>query len=395
MGSVMNRKEWLRSGGALLAGGLSMSTLGFVPKTRSIEEIKRNLKSSRKFVSDAEFVKTLQQDAPDFIRLMANENPFGPSPKAKESIVKALEKGYQYPFIEGEAFIERIANQEGVKIENVLITAGSSDILTASGIYYTKIGGNIISADPSYADMPAFAEELGAEVRWVPLTSEYKLDLKAMEAKIDENTKLVYLVNPNNPTATVLDTEELKSFCKRVSKKATVFIDEAYIEYLDDPDGASMISLVREGYDVIVARTFSKLYGFAGLRMGYSVANEENTKILTDHCRGFMGISGPTIAAAAVAYRDFEFLDSAKAKTMASKEYLYKVLEGEGYSYIPSSTNFVMFPINMKGERFSQEMFKRGVAVRNWEFDDQYWCRVSIGTMPQMEAFAKAFKQIS
>lgn len=395
MGSIMNRKEWLKSGSALLAGGLSISTLGFVPNDRSIEEIKRNLKSSRKFVSDHDFVKALQNDEPKFIRLMANENPFGPSPKAKEAFTKALEKGYQYPFMEGEAFVEKIASQEGVKFENVLITAGSSDILTACGIYYTKIGGNIVSGDPSYADMPSFAEELGAEVRWVPLTSEYKLDLKAMETKIDDNTKLVYLVNPNNPTATVLETGELKSFCKRVSKKATVFVDEAYIEYLDDPDEASMISLVREGYDVIVARTFSKLYGFAGLRMGYSIASEENTKILMDHCRGFMGISGPTIAAANVAYREMEFLNSTKAKTLASKEYLYKVLEGEGYSYIPSSTNFVMFPLNMNGERFSQEMVKRGVAVRNWEFDDKQWCRVSIGTLPQMEAFAKAFKQIS
>tara|TARA_R110000868_G_scaffold304437_9_gene565109 strand:+ start:20881 stop:22056 length:1176 start_codon:yes stop_codon:yes gene_type:complete len=391
----MNRKEWIKSGGALLAGGISMATLGFAPKERNIEEIKRNLKSSRKFVSDQDFLKTLPIDEPKIIRLMANENPFGPSPKAKEAFIKALEKGYQYSFREGEAFVDRIAYQENVKVENVLMTAGSSDVLTACGIYYTKMGGNIISGDPSYSDMPSFAEELGAEVRWVPLTSEYKLDLKAMEAKIDENTKLVYLVNPNNPTATILETEELKSFCKRVSKKATVFIDEAYIEYLDDPDTASMISLVGEGYDVIVARTFSKLYGFAGLRMGYAIASKENIEILYNNCRGFMGITGPTIAAADAAYLDMEFLNSAKTKTFESKEYLYKVLEAEGYSYIPSSANFVMFPLNMKGPRFSQEMGKRGVAVRNWQFNDKQWCRVSIGTMPQMEAFAKAFQQIS
>lgn len=392
---MMNRKEWLKSSGALLAGGLSMATIGFVPKEKSIKEIKNNLKSSRKFVSDHEFSKTLAVDEPDFTRLMANENPFGPSPKAKEALIAAVEKSYQYPFMEGEAFVDQIAGQENLKAENVLITAGSSDILTACGIYYTIMGGNIISPDPSYADMPSYAEELGAEVRWVPLTSEYKLDLKGMEAEIDENTKLVYLVNPNNPTATVLETDELKAFCKRVSEKATVFIDEAYIEYLDDPDKASMASLVAEGYDVIIARTFSKLYGFAGLRMGYAISNDKNIEIITKHCRGFMGITGPTIAAANAAYRDMDFLNSAKVKTLASKEYLYKVLEDEGYSYIPSSANFVMFPINMAGPRFTQEMIKRGVGVRNWQFDGQQWCRVSIGTMLQMETFAKAFQQIS
>lgn len=394
MRSSMNRKEWLKSSGVLFTGGISMTSLGFVPRLRTKFEINRDLRSSQKFVSDLEFQQTLPDDQ-SIIRLMANENPFGPSDKAKEALIKAVDISYQYAFKELEDFATRIAEEENVDIKNVLITSGSTDVLTAGAIYYTNLGGNMVAGDPSYADMPSFAESMGAEVRWVKLNDEYKLDLKAMEAAVDENTKCVYIVNPNNPTATILDTKELTEFCKRVSKKATIFVDEAYIEYLDDPDGSSMANLVSEGYDIIIARTFSKLYGFAGLRIGYAVSSEENIKMVEENSRGYMGVSTLSISAALAAYKDFDFLNEAKTKTIESKEFLYKTLEDEGYEYIPSSTNFVMFPINMPGRRFEDEIIKRGIAVRSWEFDDKDWCRISIGTMPQMEAFAKAFKQIS
>ncbi len=229
----------------------------------------------------------------------------------------------------------------------------------------------------------------------VPLTSDFKLDLDAMEKLVDEKTSLVYLVNPNNPTGTVVDTAKLKAFVERVSKKTTIFIDEAYIDYMPDPTGATLIDSVKKGQNVIVARTFSKLYGFAGLRVGYMIAQPEMVKTLSAYTNGGGSLSATSINAALVSYNDREFLDDALAKTNQSKNFLYEVLKKEGYTYIPSSTNFVMFPINMDGERFTGEMMKRGVGVRFWKFNNKNWCRVSIGKMNEMQAFAEAFKELS
>ena len=273
--------------------------------------------------------------------------------------------------------------------------AGSSPILLAAAMFYGKGGAEIISGDPSYNDLPSDAEKHGATWIKVPLTADYKLDLDAMEAKISSKTGLVYICNPNNPTATILDTAKLKAFCERVSKKVPVFVDEAYIDYLPDPQSVSMIDMVKKGNNVIVARTFSKLYGFAGLRCGYIVAQPAAIKDISKYAVGSMSLSAPTVAAAIVAYQEKEFLQDALKKTLASKEYLYSVLKAEGYTYIPSSANFVMFPLKMEGAKFSKEMSTRGVSIRTWKINGAEWCRVSIGRMDEMQAFAEAFKQLS
>ena len=276
-----------------------------------------------------------------------------------------------------------------------MLESGSSPLLQAAALHFGKNGAEIITGDPSYADLPSRAAAMGSVIVKVPLTADYKLDLDAMEAKIGPNTGLMYICNPNNPTATVVDTAKLKAFCERVSKRVPVFIDEAYIDYLPDPQGTTLISGVKVGQNIIVARTFSKLYGFAGLRLGYVVAQPETIKILAKYAPGSMSVSATTFAAACAAYQEKSFLQEALQKTLASKEYLYSVLKKEGYSYIPSSANFVMFPLNMDGAKFSQEMSNRGVSVRFWKFNNKDWCRVSIGKMEEMQVFADAFKQLS
>src|SRR5690606_18719215 len=161
------------------------------------------------------------------------------------------------------------------------------------------------------------------KAKWkkIPLTADFKLDLDAMEKAIDDTTVLVYLCNPNNPTGTTLDPVQLKAFCQRVSSKIPVFIDEAYIDYLENPEEASMISLVKDGYNVMVTRTFSKLYGFAGLRVGYMVAPPEILKLLNPYSIGARSISATSANAALAAYQDTEFLQSALKGTQESKEF--------------------------------------------------------------------------
>ena len=394
MATPMNRRNWLKSS-ALLAGGLSVFSGPLTPLlARPVGSFKKELEAeSINYATD----ETINLATPAQLKakLNSNENPFGPSAKAKKAVMEALDMSYQYPHVYVRELTAKIAEYEGVKPENILMGAGSSPLLLASAMYYSKNAGDIISGDPTYASLPRDAQDFNANWVKVPLTAEHKLDLDAMEKKVDSKTKLMYICNPNNPTGTVVDTAKLKAFTERVSKKVPVFIDEAYIDYLPNPKEASLIDSVKKGQNVIVARTFSKLYGFAGLRVGYIVAQPELVKELGKYTAGGGSISATSVKAALAAYQDQEFLKDALQKTLASKDFLYSVLKKEGYDFIPSSSNFVMFPLKMDGQRFVDEMMKRSVGVRHWKFGGKEWCRVSIGRMDEMQAFAEAFQQVS
>jgi histidinol-phosphate aminotransferase len=389
MANSINRRNWIRSS-AFMAGGLAFCS-GTITKLAAMPA--RVFKPSARVLTDQDAFLSGPFDLK--ARLLANENPFGPSAAAKKAMTEALDKSYQYPFMQMSQLSGKIAKFEGIQQRNIIMDSGSTPLLHAAAQVFTKGGKNVITGDPSYDDLPTYAEELDGKWVKVPLTADYKLDLKAMEAKIDANTGLVYICNPNNPTATVVDTAELKAFCERVSKKVMVFVDEAYIDYLTDPQAATMIGQLKTGNNIIIARTFSKLYGFAGLRLGYAIALPETIAQLKKYSSSGFNVSAPTLAGALAAYQDKEFLTDALKKTNTSKEYLYSVLKKEGYEYIPSSANFVMFPLKMDGKKFVGELMKRGVGVRNWTFNNKEWCRVSIGRMDEMEAFAEAFKQIS
>ena len=380
----MNRRSWLKAS-ALLTGGLALGSK-WTPAhaTPLVNSCTR---------TDLQLART----APPTLkaRLFANENPFGPGDKAKKAIADCVGTCYQYPMQAGEELGKLLEKKEGVTMEWMMPGGGSSPLLHATAMYFAKGGGNIISGDPSYEDIPQWAEKVGAQWIKVPLTADYHLDLPAMEKKVNSRTKLVYICNPNNPTGTAVDTAALKDFCERVSKKTTVFVDEAYIDYLGNPQQHTMLDCVKKGQNVIVARTLSKLYGFAGLRFGYIMAPPDLLKKLEPYSTSFYTISAPAIHAAIAGLNDTEYLQSALQKTERSKQHLYHTLKGEGYSYIPSKTNFVMFPLQMSGERFAEEMWKRGVGLRDWKLNGKDWCRISIGRMDEMEAFAEAFKEIS
>ena len=397
MGNSISRRDLIRTG-ALIAGGLPFAG-SLLNKAQAAPfaagAVTGHAASAFSTEGWTEREIGLSAVEPLKARLYANENPFGPSDKAKKAIVDILPLGYQYPIRSMGDLTSKIADFEKVKQENILMASGSSPLLMAAALAYYKPGCNVVTGDPSYADLPSKAQKIGAKWVKVPLTPEYKLDLDAMEKAVDDNTVLVYVCNPNNPTATVVDADKLRAFVGRVSKKVPVFVDEAYIDYLPDPQGTTLIPMVNSGTNIIVARTFSKLYGFAGLRLGYVATQPDIIKKLGLYTEASMSISTTTLQAALASYQDREFLDGALKKTLASKEYLYEVLKKEGYAYVPSSTNFVLFPIKMDGKQFADEMMKRSVGVRFWKVGTQDYCRVSIGRMDEMEAFAAAFKEIS
>jgi histidinol-phosphate aminotransferase len=403
MANTISRRSLLRKG-ALLAGGLPfaaslwdqakadpLGTRSAISPTAG--DTLHPLAADASFLTDRDIALGAPVDLK--ARLYANENPFGPSDKAKKAIMDALPTSYQYPFLFLKDLTQKIADHEGVKQENILMAAGSSPLLMAAAMYFSKTGSNVVSGYPTYEDLPSKAVRFHDQWVKVPLTTDYGLDLDAMEKSIDGNTGLVYICNPNNPTGTVLDAQKLKSFCEKVSARVPIFIDEAYIDYLDDPAGMTMISGIKAGQNIIVARTFSKIYGFAGLRVGYVVAQPDMIKKLSDYTVGSLSISATSLQGAIACFQDKEYMQGVVNKTVASKNYLYDVLKKEGYSYVPSVANFVIFPIKMEGKQFTDEMMKRGVGVRHWTINNKEYCRISIGRMDEMEAFATAFKEIS
>lgn len=331
-------------------------------------------------------------------RLSSNENPFGPSQKAMKAMTEALPSSYLYPREHLMKFKKMIAEEEGVTEEHIMLGAGSGELLVATALCYAfknGTGSHILSADPSYMQLVRASTNIGIGWEKVALNKDFDYDFNAMAAKVTDKTSLVYICNPNNPTGVVTDPQKLASFCEAVSKTKPVFVDEAYIDYAADPKKVSMMECIRKGQNVIIARTFSKVHSFAGLRIGYVIAQPAVIKELSNFGTAGSSISTASVQGALASYGDKEFIKYSVGKNNESKAFLYKLLKDNDYTYLPSQTNFVLFPLKMDGKRFVEEMAKRGVGIRSWAFDNKQWCRVSMGTMDQMKLFANAFKELA
>jgi histidinol-phosphate aminotransferase len=390
----INRRNWLKKGVLTAGGVIAAPYLSFAETSRTPITLDLN--------GDAiyspffkEYLLNTEREFPVLsAKLNANENPYGPSPKALEALKTNAFKGNRYAWKELFELMDKIAEVEGVQRENIMMGPGSSDLLEKTAVTLFMNGGNVVSADPAYMSLIRVAEAAGGTWKAVPLKEDWSHDLKAMEAAIDKDTKLVYICNPNNPTGTITDYNELLDFCSRVSEKVPVFIDEAYLGFLEDGAKKSMVSLVNEGKDVIIARTFSKIHGMAGLRVGYAVAQKATLDRLQKITRAGMGISYPSVFAAMAAMDDIEFLDRSRALNAACREYVYQSLDAMGIAYVPSHTSFMIFPIEMEGKDFLQKMTDLKVGVRAFNFMGKNWCRVSMGTMEEMKIFTSALKDV-
>ena len=377
MAHSLNRRNWLKNT-ALMAAGAAFtpwSSLSAYPA-----DITR-LSPQGHWLPDA-----LLDNAQ--IRLLANENPYGPSAKARKALADAAHLGNRYGWQHNDELKQLIAAYEGVKTENILVGPGSSDLLCKAGMAYgIEHRARVISANPTYMSLLLRTQVAGAEWVPVPLAPNYAHDLDAMEAAIDARTRLVYLCNPNNPTGTLTPHEDLRAFCRRVAPRVPVFVDEAYNEFLPDPKAASVVGLIAEGQRVLVAKTFSKVHGMAGLRIGYLMGPADMLERVRDFGDGEMGLSIVSLKAAIASYQDLDFVRDCLEKNAAVRSYTEKALQQLDYAYIPSHTNFMMFPIRMETEVFRKQMAERGVGIRVWIMDHKPWCRVSIGTREEMETF--------
>jgi len=328
-------------------------------------------------------------------RLLANENPWGPSKKAISAIADSASKGNRYVYNSAVEMMETLAKKEGVNPDQVLVAAGSTDILEKTAFALCMKGGNVISADPSYLSLVKTAQAIGATWKNIPLRTDYAHDLDAMEKAIDENTKLVYICNPNNPTGTMTPASEIRAFIKKVNSRVPVFIDEAYMELLDNADAETAVGMIAEGYDVIIARTFSKIHGMAGLRVGYMVARPERVKMIQGLVRTEMGLSITSVSGAMASLKDTSFQEYTRKNNKSNREYVFEELKKMGFNPIPSSTNFVLFPVQMPVKELMDKMVERSVGIRGYEIDGKPYGRVSIGTMDELKLFVKSLAAVT
>ena len=374
MPSTLHRRQWLKQTSLAAFGlGYSFTSMG------NEEGITRNFGSGK-----------------DLINLGSNENPYGISPKAKQAIIDMISQAnrYQWNVSTLQEYRKQLAEKFGLTEENVLISAGSGEGLGLLARYFNK--GNIVTANPTFGILPNTAKRLGTAVKEIPLTPDKVHDLPAMLNAITNETSLVYIVNPANPTGTILSPAALKDFCVEASKKAVVLIDEAYIDFIDPPNNQSMLSLIAANDKIIVMRTFSKIHGMAGLRIGFIAAHPSLIQKLEGanfSSTGFC-VNNLALAAAMESLNDEQHRKSCKQKNETARNYTLNELTKLKYRCIPSSTNFLFFNLKDYPGDFAQDMLKKNVLLRSNQYSDGKWGRVSIGTIEEMQQFIRLMQQV-
>ena len=326
----------------------------------------------------------------DMLRLSANENPYGPAESAKQAMAAAMSEGWKYATSEIPALAKLIAEREGVTPDHVMVTEGSAEVLRIVAMLYGSRGSEMIAARPTFEQAPAYAEKSGGELVWVDLDKDMKHDLAAMEGRITNKTGLIYVCNPNNPTATMIPSKDLRSFLNVASPRAMTLVDEAYIDLVDDPVGSSMVDQVRAGKNVIIARTFSKIHGMAGLRLGFAIARPDIIRRMED-----VRMSSPNkmgLVAGVASYQDKEFMAMSRKMVRECLNMVMKTCDELGLKYTKSQANFLMFDTGKPLREFSSAMRAKNIAVGRPFQPYDTWCRVSMGKVEQMPQFLDAMR---
>ncbi len=367
-----SRRNWLKISGLTALVGLTskQSTFAFSDKVRPA--------------------------ADGMIHLDKNENPFGVSPKAQKAMEDSISKAFRYMVpANREKLEQKLAEREKLNPSNFIITAGSIEVLGITSVFAARKGGSVVCPYPTFPSLPNNCKNLGMELINVPVSGSQMIDLTALKNAVRDDTKLVYLCNPNNPTGTVLEATALREFVEEVSKKTMVMVDEAYFEFLQQ----SVSDVVKANKNVLISRTLSKVYGFAGVRIGYLIGHSETIADMKKYqTSGSIGVSLMSMNAAIAALDDKDFLSMYLEKNRQAATYTVNALNEMGIKAIPTNANFVFFSLdNYKGKGdFEQEMKNRKILMHGdyKELDGSKWGRVSIGRLDEMKAFIEATKQI-
>ena len=328
---------------------------------------------------------------PGQIRLMFNENPYGPSPKALTEVAKILPMTAYYPGeIENDLmslFIER----HSLDRDQVFLASGSNEGLQAAMMAFGK-RGKVISPALTYSDHLLYAEKLGVEVQRIPLRDDMAIDLEAMARVVDDSVSLIYLCNPNNPTGMAIDGDELRSFCRELEGRVPILIDEAYNELTDNPDYTSMVDLVRGGANILITRTFSKVFGMAGLRVGYGMGHPDIVSVVKDNVMAWP--NGVGLYAAYHSYLDDDFIAFSREKVLQGRKMVNATFRRHGIEPLPSQTSFVYADIGRNADTFEAAMAARNVRIRGAYEGYDTFSRVSMGRLEELKIFDRVFSEV-
>ncbi|WP_294962933.1 histidinol-phosphate transaminase [uncultured Flavobacterium sp.] len=367
---MSNRRNWLKQIG-LGAIGLSITPFETFANPLAENHISQNLDNSP-------------------ILLRSNENPYGPSPLARAAMQKSINSSNRYGWNLSDELIALIATKNNVSNSNILLGAGSTEILDLVLQYTALQKGNFILAETTFNYWTFPSEKLGLKKITVPLTADKKHDLTAMLKAIDSDTKMIYICNPNNPTGTICDYEALVSFVKEASKNAIVFIDEAYLDFTKEK---SLSSLAIENKNLIITKTFSKMYGLAGARVGYAVAAASTIEELSAlKSSPNLSVTVVSTNAAIASLNDTKFIEQVKAANEEVKKYTVEQLSKLNLTCIPSHSNFIYFSLDNYKKDFFKQLENHNIQGTKIYEENGKWTRITIGTMKEMQRFIEAIK---
>jgi histidinol-phosphate aminotransferase len=324
------------------------------------------------------------------VKLASNENPLGPSPIAVKAMQEALLKAHFYPDGGGYHLRVGIAKKFGLSIDNVMLGNGSNEIIEFLGHAFLQPGDNIVTAEHAFVVYKILAKLFGAETVEVP-DPNLTHDLPAMAAAINDRTKLVYIANPNNPTGTMVREDELDRFIDRVPESVVVALDEAYYEFLPEPPDT--LKYLSNRPNVIALRTFSKIQGLAGLRIGYGLAHPDLIRLLQKTRQPF-NVNSIAQVGALAGLQDDEHQVKTREVIREGREFLEAEFRTRRLEYVPSVANFVLVKVG-EGKEVFQKLLKRGMIVRAMhEYKLPEWIRVSVGTPEQNRRFFEELDRI-
>jgi histidinol-phosphate aminotransferase len=340
-----------------------------------------------------ELARELNLDPAGIVKLASNENPLGPSPKVLDAIRAELSELTRYPDGNGFALKHRLAERYSVAVNQVTLGNGSNDILELVARAYLAPGLNAVFSEHAFAVYPIATQAVGAHGRAVP-AKNWGHDLDAMAAAIDENTRVVFVANPNNPTGTWFDAAALGSFLARVPEHVLVVLDEAYIEYADGQELPDGLAFLADYPNLLVSRTFSKAYGLAALRVGYAISSPVIADVL-NRVRQPFNVNSLALAGACAALDDVDYLLTSRKANDAGMLQLEAGFRQLGLEWIPSRGNFIAVDFARDAAPINQALLREGVIVRPVAgYGMPTFLRVSIGTAQENARFLDVLRQV-
>lgn len=328
------------------------------------------------------------------IKLASNENPLGPSPMAVKALRDAIDKVNLYP--DGNCYYlkQDLAAGLGCSEDQLIIGNGSDEVLKLIAEAFLDPGDEIIFAQPTFSEYEFVSRVMDAVPVAVPVTSNFDHDLQAMAARINSRTKIVFICNPNNPTGNIVTKDELEDFLQAIPDRVLVILDEAYYEYVVDHTYPDSLMYVKEGRKLISLRTFAKIYGLAGLRIGYGVSSPEIIALINRVKEPF-NVNYLAQIAARAALQDIEHLRRSRELVVSGRSFLYAAFDRLGLKYVPTQANFIFVDIGVDSREAFPVLLKEGMIVRTGDiFGFPNFIRVTIGTLEQNQRFIQTLQKV-